>query len=80
LSGGYGVADAQVGDGRIAVVQMYRQVSGGLSDLEEETVTPSRHHCADYLADTDWLTLYCVLIKADAVGLACLAAAATNRL
>ena len=73
-----GVADAQVGDGRIAVVQMYRQVSGGLGDLEEEAVTPSRHHCADHLADTDWLTLYGVLIQADAVRLACLASTATN--
>ena len=80
LSGGYCVADAQVGDGRIAVVQMYRQVSGGLSNLEEEAVPPLRHHCADHLADTDWLTLYGVLIKADAVRLACLAGAATNRL
>ena len=34
---------------------MYRQVSGGLGDLEKETVAPSRYHCADHLADTDWL-------------------------
>jgi len=32
------------------------------------------------LADTDWLTLYGVLIKADAVRLACLAGAAPKDL
>lgn len=51
-----------------------------MGDLEEETMAPSRHHCADHLADTDWLTLYGVLIQADAVRLACLAGAASNRL
>lgn len=80
LSNGYGVADAQVGDGRIAVVQMYRQVAGGLGDLEEEAVPSLRHRCADHLADTDWLALRSILIQADAVRLACLAGAATNRL
>ncbi len=80
LEGSNGVADTDVGDGRVGVVHCQRHVSRRLWQLEEQPVAPGRRAGTEDLPDPHRLTALRRVVQLDAVGLASCLDSAADRL